>query len=50
MLMADKGMAVVVLDKLAYINKVQDLLADEDINRPIPGDTTSRQKVNLSKP
>ena len=45
--MVDKGMALVVADKQYYLNRVQDLLADKDTYRAIPGETTSRQKHRL---
>ena len=39
--MADKGVAMVVLDKLEYLNKAPDLSADKDTYRPFSGDPTS---------
>ena len=35
---------MVVLDKHAYINKAQDLLAGKDTYRPITGDPATKQK------
>ena len=35
---------MVVTDKLDYLNKVQDLLGDKDTYRPIPGDSTNKQR------
>ena len=46
-LIVDKGVAM-VLDKLDYLNKAQDLLVDKDTYSPILGDATSRQKIYLS--
>ena len=41
-LSADKGMAIVVLDKQEYLNKDQDLLADNNPYRTVLGNTTTR--------
>ena len=42
--MANRGVALIVLDRQDYFNKAEDLLIDKDTYRPIPGDFTSRQK------
>ena len=43
--MADKGVAMVVVDKHDYLNKTQELLTDRDTYRTIPGDPTNREKI-----
>ena len=44
---ADKGMAMVVMDRQDYINKAQHLLDDRDTYRSITLDPTSRLKNKL---
>ena len=48
--MVDKGVAMVVLDKLDYLNKAQDVLVDKDTYRSIHGDPTSMLKNKLIQP
>ena len=46
-LTANNGVAMVVLVKEDFINKVQDLLAQRDTSRPLVADTTNKQKNKL---
>ena len=46
-LTADKGLAMVVLDKQNYFNKAKDLLVGRDTYRLITGDPTIKQKNKL---
>ena len=46
-LTADKGVSMVVMDRQNYLNRVQKLLGDKDVYRPIPTDPTSRLKNKL---
>ena len=51
-LKADKGVALVVLDRNEYINKAQDLLQDKGTYREIKTDPTNKLKnklINLLK-
>ena len=45
-LTADKGVAMVGMDKQDYCNKAQYLLDDKDTYRPITLNPTSRLKIN----
>ena len=46
-LTADKGVALVVIDKKDYIQKIKQLLDDENTYRPVKMDPTNRQKNML---
>ena len=46
-LTADKGVALVVIDKIDYIKKAKELLQDTTTYRTIQGDPTSRLKNKL---
>ena len=46
-LTADKGVALVVIDKKEYIQKMQTLLEDKNTYRPLKMDPTNRQKNRL---
>ena len=44
---ADKGVALVVMDKQEYIKKANILLEDTNTYRPIPTDPTNKNKAKL---
>ena len=43
-LTADKGVAMVVMDRQYYVNKAEELLGDQDTCRPISKDPTPKLK------
>ena len=43
-LTADNGVAMVVLDRQDYLNKIQDILAEKDTYRLITGDPSTKDK------
>ena len=47
MLIMDKGMAKVVLDKQDYISKAEDLLGQSDTYRSLAADHSKKQKMRL---
>ena len=46
-LTADKGVAMVVMDRQEYIQKARALLEDTNTYRPIPSDPTTKLKNKL---
>ena len=48
-LTADKGVAMVVMDRQEYIQKARVLLEDTNTYRPIPSDPTTKLKNKLVK-
>ena len=47
MLIADKGMALDVMDRNEYIKKAKSLLEDPYTYKPIPADPTNKPKAKL---
>ena len=45
--MADKGVAIVLLNRQDYLNEAHDLHADKDTYRCITGDPTTKHKNKL---